>query len=74
MIPTFGTVLKTRFTGKDSNTLKEFVKVIFETAVTQWFMGAAILFAGVSLLVSLAMQNFWPDLAGDPTFSAKFPP
>lgn len=72
MIPSVGQVFQTNFSAQDTNVLKRFVVLVLESALLQWFQGALILFFGVALVVSLVMDNFFADLAGDPLFSSRF--
>lgn len=72
MIPNVDYALKANFAAQDTNTLKQFAVLIFESAILQWFQGALVIFFCVALIASLVMENFFPDLANDPGFSSRF--
>lgn len=61
MIRPVGQVLKESLGGKDSSTLSSFLRVLLETAVIQWFAMAVVVFAAISLAVSLAMEIYFPE-------------
>lgn len=72
MIPNVEHAFKANFSAQDSGTLKEFAVLLFESAIIQWFQGAIVIFFGIALIISLVMENFFPDFAGDVTFSQRF--
>lgn len=72
MIPNVEYALKANFSPQDTGVLQEFVALLFETAIVQWFQGALVALFGVGLAVCLVMESFFPEMAGDLTFSTRF--
>lgn len=72
MIPSTSNAVQANFGAQDTGVLKEFGIILFNTAIIQWFQGAIIIFFCIALVASLVMENFFPELANDYTFSSRF--